>query len=104
MIMKYLAQMRDSVPFARSQTNLFLLSGRWMRPANRHVESYITTDSRGKKNPHKVHIIFRYVLYNEMRTHRSLNKDAPLPHPVQRTGRIVCHALAGELHDQYVRI
>ena len=30
--------------------------------------------------------------YNETRTHRSLNEDAPVPRPVQRTGRIVSHA------------
>jgi transposase InsO family protein len=42
--------------------------------------------------------------YNETRTHRSLNKDAPLSRPVQRTGRIVSHPLIGGLHHQYVRI
>jgi hypothetical protein len=40
--------------------------------------------------------------YNE--THRSLNKDAPLTRPVQRSGRIVSHAMVGGLHHQYVRI
>src|SRR6476659_10939668 len=29
--------------------------------------------------------------YNEMRTHRSLNKDAPISRPVQRTGNIISH-------------
>src|SRR4030088_1212126 len=33
--------------------------------------------------------------YNEMRTHRSLDKDAPLSRPVQRTGSIKSHALLG---------
>ena len=42
--------------------------------------------------------------YNETRTHRSLNKDAPITRPVQRTGRIASHALVGGLHHQYVRI
>ena len=41
--------------------------------------------------------------YNETRTHRSLNKDAPIPRPVQRIGRIASHALVGGLHHQYVR-
>jgi hypothetical protein len=36
--------------------------------------------------------------YNETRTHRSLNKDAPIPRPVQRIGRIAFHALVGGLH------
>ncbi len=41
--------------------------------------------------------------YNETRTHRSLNKDAPIPRPVQRIGSIASHALVGGLHHQYVR-
>jgi transposase InsO family protein len=41
--------------------------------------------------------------YNETRTHRSLNKDAPITRPIQRTGRIASHALLGGLHHQYVR-
>ena len=41
--------------------------------------------------------------YNTARTHRSLDKDAPLSRPVQQTGRIVSHALIGGLHHQYVR-
>src|SRR3989441_3549125 len=42
--------------------------------------------------------------YNTARTHRSLDNDAPVSRPVQRTGRIVSHALVGGLHHQYVRI
>jgi len=42
--------------------------------------------------------------YNETRTHRSLNKDAPITRPIQRTGRIASCALLGGLHHQYVRI
>jgi transposase InsO family protein len=42
--------------------------------------------------------------YNETRTHRSLEKDAPLSRPVQRIGRITSHALLGGLHHQYCRI
>jgi transposase InsO family protein len=54
---------------------------------------------------HLRQILRSYALYyNEMRTHRSLNKDAPLPRPVQPNGRIICHALVGGLHHQYVRI
>jgi hypothetical protein len=41
---------------------------------------------------------------NTARTHRSLNKDAPVSRPVQRIGRIVSHARVGGLHHQYVRI
>src|SRR5437660_3999087 len=42
--------------------------------------------------------------YNTARTHRSLDKDAPVSRSVQRVGPIVSHALVGGLHHQYVRI
>jgi transposase InsO family protein len=42
--------------------------------------------------------------YNEVRTHRSLNKDAPVSRPVQRIGIINSHAILGGLHHQYVRV
>ena len=41
--------------------------------------------------------------YNNIRTHRSLNKDAPLSRAVQRTGIIRSHALLGGLHHHYMR-
>jgi len=42
--------------------------------------------------------------YNEMRTHRSLDKDSPVSRSVQRIGCIISHALLGGLHHQYVRV
>ncbi len=42
--------------------------------------------------------------YNNIRTHWSLNKDAPVSRPVQRTGNIKSHALLGGLHHHYVRV
>ena len=42
--------------------------------------------------------------YNGVRTHRSLNKDAPVSRPVQRSGVISSHAILGGLHHHYVRI
>ena len=33
--------------------------------------------------------------YNDIRTHRSLDKDAPVSRPVQRTGTITSHAILG---------
>ena len=42
--------------------------------------------------------------YNDVRTHRSLDKDSPVSRPVQRTGRIMSHPLLGGLHHHYVRI
>ena len=42
--------------------------------------------------------------YNEIRTHRSLNKDAPVSRPVQRTGTIKSDPILGGLHHHYVRV
>ena len=42
--------------------------------------------------------------YNDIRTHRSLDKDAPTSRPVQRTGIINSRAILGGLHHHYVRI
>ena len=42
--------------------------------------------------------------YNKIRTHRSLDKDAPISRPVQRIGNIRSHALLGGLHRHYVRV
>src|ERR1700716_461742 len=42
--------------------------------------------------------------YNAVRTHLSLNKDAPAPRPVQRAGFILCRPILGGLHHQHVRI
>src|SRR3984893_9743484 len=44
------------------------------------------------------------VLYNGVRTHRSLKKDAPIWRPVQRTGVITSNPILGELHHHYIRI
>ena len=42
--------------------------------------------------------------YNDIRTHRSLNKDAPAYRPVHRIGNIESHAILGGLHHHYVRV
>ncbi len=42
--------------------------------------------------------------YNEIRTHRALNKDAPRSHAGQQVGIIKSHAILGALHHQNVRI
>jgi transposase InsO family protein len=42
--------------------------------------------------------------YNGVRTHRSLNKDAPVSRPVQRTGVISSRAMLGGLHHHYARV
>ena len=54
---------------------------------------------------HLRRVLRSYALYyNDIRTHRSLNKDAPLSRPVQRVGRILSRVLVGGLYHQYVRI
>jgi len=42
--------------------------------------------------------------YNEVRTHLSLQKDAPLSREVRRFGRVLSVPLLGGLHHQYVRV
>jgi hypothetical protein len=42
--------------------------------------------------------------YNDLRTHRSLDKDAPFSRPVQGTGSITSQALLGGLHHHYMRV
>jgi transposase InsO family protein len=42
--------------------------------------------------------------YNEIRTHRSLDKDAPVSRRVQRTGIIVSHPILSGLHHHYGRV
>ena len=42
--------------------------------------------------------------YNEIRTHRSLDKDAPVTRPVQRTGSIKSFPILGGLHHHYARV
>jgi len=42
--------------------------------------------------------------YNDIRTHWSLDKDAPVSRLVQRTGTVTSHPILGGLHHHYVRI
>ena len=42
--------------------------------------------------------------YNELRTHRSLNKDAPLHRGIESLGAIISRPVLGGLHHQYCRI
>src|SRR6266704_1602156 len=41
--------------------------------------------------------------YNDIRTHRSLDKDAPISRQIQRIGSIKSHAILGALHHHYAR-
>ncbi len=42
--------------------------------------------------------------YNELTTHRSLNKDAPLHRAIESLGAIISRPVLGGLHHQYCRI
>jgi transposase InsO family protein len=42
--------------------------------------------------------------YNDVRTHRSLDKDAPISRTVQRTGSIKSLPILGGLHHHYARV
>ncbi len=54
---------------------------------------------------HLRRILRKYAAYyNESRTHRSLNKDAPIHRAIQRRGDIVSAPILGGLHHHYCRI
>ncbi len=54
---------------------------------------------------HLRHLLNSYQrYYNEVRTHLSLQKDAPIARTIQSAGRIVPVPLLGGLHHQYVRV
>src|SRR6516162_7538937 len=54
---------------------------------------------------HLRHLLNSYQkYYNEVRTHLSLRKDAPVPRDVSRTGRVLSMPILGGLHHQYVRV
>src|SRR5712664_476126 len=55
--------------------------------------------------PHLRRILRSYAnYYDNMRTHRSLNKDAPISRSIQRTGIISSRRILGGLHHHYVRV
>jgi transposase InsO family protein len=54
---------------------------------------------------HLRRILRKYAAYyKELRTHRSLNKDAPIHRAIQHRGGIVSVAILGGLHHHYCRI
>src|SRR6202035_2576675 len=54
---------------------------------------------------HLRRILRSYAMYyNKIRTHRSLDKDAPIWRPVQHTGVITSNPFLGGLHHHYIRI
>ena len=54
---------------------------------------------------HLRRILTKYsAYYNELRTHRSLDKDAPVHRAIQHVGRIISAPLLGGLHHHYCKI
>jgi Integrase core domain len=54
---------------------------------------------------HLRHVLASYQKYhNEVRTHLSLQKDAPVRRDVCRTGRVRSSPMLGGVHHQYVRV
>ena len=54
---------------------------------------------------HLRRILTKYAAYyNQLRTHRSLNKDAPIHRAIQHVGSIVSTPVLGGLHHHYVRV
>ena len=54
---------------------------------------------------HLRRILTKYAAYyNELRTHWSLNKDAPIHRAIQHVGNIVSAPILGGLHHHYVRV
>src|SRR5665647_250873 len=54
---------------------------------------------------HLRHVLASYMQYhNDVRTHLSLEKDAPFSRAVDSVGRIICRPILGGLHHQYIRI
>ena len=55
--------------------------------------------------PHLRRILRSYAnYYDNMRTHRSLNKDAPISRSIQRIGIISSRPILGGLHHHYIRV
>jgi Integrase core domain len=54
---------------------------------------------------HLRRILAKYAIYyNEVRTHVSLEQDAPCVRPIERIGNVVAHPILGGLHHRYARI
>jgi transposase InsO family protein len=54
---------------------------------------------------HLRHVLLSYMNYHsEIRTHLSLEKDAPVSRAVKLAGTTLCRPVLGGLHHQYVRI
>ena len=68
---------------------------------NRGLNPYVVALGEG----HLRRILQSYArYYNELRTHRSLNKDAPIHRAIESLGAIISRPVLGGLHRRYCRI
>jgi transposase InsO family protein len=85
----------------QSRRNYEFAMDRLIRSIRRECLDHVV--SLGTEQLHRV--VKSYAsYYNTVRTHRWLDKDAPVSRAVQRVGRIVSHALVDGLDHQYARI
>jgi len=72
-----------------------------MGPA-RTIVGELDTQTRVFGERHPRHVLLSHMdCYNGMRTHLSLNKDAPISRAADAAGRILCRPILGGLHRQY---
>jgi|ERR1700674_1243681 len=90
---------REEARFARSKVGRF--AERLIGSIRRECVDHMVVLSEA----HLRRILTKYAAYyNELRTHRSLNKDAPFHRAIQRLGAITSQPVLGGLHHQYCRI
>jgi hypothetical protein len=65
-------------------------------------KSVLPWGARRCRSPSCTAVVHEY--HNEIRTHLSLEKDAPVSRAVKLAGTILCRPVLGGLHHQYVRI
>ncbi len=102
---------RDHMPNARyghpRQTHrVGLAVAEWLcRTADRIDPARVCGSFYRLGEAHLHYILRTYArYYNHIRTHWSLDKDAPVYRPVQRIGSINSYAILGGLHHHYVRV
>src|SRR5262245_448178 len=118
MVPRYLVRDRDAVygHLARRRLRALGIRDRPTAPSspwqNAHVERLIGSIRRECLDhvivlgeSHLRRIVSLYAsYYNEVRTHLSLAKDAPLARPIERSGRVIAEPMLGGLHHRYARV
>jgi integrase-like protein len=103
-------KLRGRVQFKNSERLIFIQLYRWWQ--NSFAERLIGSIRRECVDhvvvlgqAHLRRILTKYAAYyNRLRTHRSLDKDAPVHRAIQHAGCIVSAPVLGGLHHHYYRI